>query len=120
MAILLWLLGVVVFWVVIWVLTRKWQSLGLGLLRAFLRSLAVAFALAPTAISAGYVGFPAPASLVMLSYYAMDRHSAKPDRGLMQNISLAFHCFFVVWIILFLIMMFRFLWVYDHRSTKNA
>lgn len=115
-ALTIWVLGVVTFWILVWKLTRKWQSLGLGLARALLRSLAVALAFAPTAISAGYVGFPFPASAALIAY-AMDSHWG--ERAVKESVSVALHCFFVFWLLAFLIAIFRFAWVYDHRSSAD-
>src|SRR5437868_3466493 len=108
MQLLIWFVGVIILWVLVWVFTRKWQSLGAGLARAFLRSFAVAMALAPTGISAGYVGFPFPASAALISY-ALDGHWN--EGGAQQNIRLALCCFFIFWGAGFLIAMFRFLWL---------
>jgi hypothetical protein len=117
MQLLIWFLGVIILWALIWLLTRKWQSLGAGLLRAFLRSFAVTMALAPTGIVAGYVGFPAPASAALIGY-ALDGHWE--DRGVQQNVRVAFTCFFVFWGVSFLIAAFRFLWLYDRRPPSSS
>jgi hypothetical protein len=99
-ALFIWLFGVVAFWVLVWLVTRNWQSSALGVLRAALRSFAVSLALAPTAISAGYVGFPAPASAVIL-YYPFDTNRGNP--GLIANTRFAVVCFFLFWGVCFMI-----------------
>jgi hypothetical protein len=97
---LVWLFGVVAIWILIWQISKNWQSPKLGILRAVLRSLAVSLALAPTVLSAGYVGFPAPASVVILSY-PFDTNRGNP--GLVANTRFAVICFFIFWGACFLI-----------------
>ena len=65
---IIWLVAVVTIWVLAWTFTRSWQSLGLGMARALIRTLAVALAVTPTVIVAGYVVVPLPATLAILSY----------------------------------------------------
>jgi phosphatidylserine synthase len=96
----MWFIGVVVFWIIIWRVTKNWSSPTLGVVRAAVRSFAVSLALAPTGISAGYVGFPAPASAVILSYL-FDTHRDNP--GLIANIRFAVVCFLVFWAVGFFI-----------------
>jgi hypothetical protein len=114
--IFIWLFGVIAFWVLVWLATRRWQTLGLGITRVLFRTFAASLALAPTAIVAGYVGLPAPASLVILSY-PFDSNRGHP--GLVANTNRAIVCFFVFWAITFLISAFRFLWVYDRRTRTS-
>jgi hypothetical protein len=74
-------------------------------------------ALAPTGISAGYVGFPFPASAAIIAYAFDGRWS---DRGVQQNVRVAFTCFFLFWGVAFLLGMFRFLWLYDRRQKTSS
>jgi hypothetical protein len=57
----------------------------LHLLRIELRCLIVAAAFSPTVIVAGYVGFPAPASLV-LGHWLLSAHTAPTDGGIQNEI----------------------------------
>jgi hypothetical protein len=114
---LVWAIGVAAFWVGVWRLSRSWQSLGLGLARALLRSFAVSLALAPTAIAAGLVGFPCPASAAIIAY-AIDGQWG--NREIKENLDTAFICFFAFWLFAFLIAAFRFLWIYDRRKTQTG
>jgi hypothetical protein len=109
-----WAAAVSVFWWAVWRVSRNWKSLGLGLARACLRSLAVSVALAPTGIVAGLVGFPCPASAAIIAY-ALDRWSAPETR---QNRDTALLLFFSFWLIACLIAIVRFLWIYDRRRTE--
>ena len=109
-----WAVGVGGFWLVIWRLSRSWQSLSLGLVRALFRSFAVSLALAPTGIVAGYVGFPCPASAAIIAF-ALGGWGAPESK---QNRNNALILFFSFWLIAFLIAMFRFLWIYDRRRTE--
>jgi len=115
-ALLIWLFGVIAFWVLAWRITRDWRSPTLGVLRALLRSLAVSMALAPTGISAGYVGFPAPASAVIVSY-PFDTHRDAP--GLIANTRFAVVCFFVFWAICFSISLVSFCWRQKQHEEKS-
>ena len=57
----------------------------LRLLRGELRCAVLALAFAPTVIVAGYVGFPAPASLV-LAHWLLAAHGAPTDRGIQNEV----------------------------------
>jgi len=107
-----WAVTIAAFWWAVWRLSRNWQSLGLGLARACLRSLAVSLALAPTGIVAGLVGFPCPASAAIVAT-ALAGWSAPETK---QNRDTALFLFLSFWFIAFLIAMFRFLWIYDRRK----
>ncbi len=109
----IWLLLVIAFWVLIWKLTRNWQSLPLGIARALLRTLAIAVALSPTVIVAGYVVLPWLATAAIF-FYAFDGHWSEVQRQVRQSL---FH-FFTFWAISFLIAVTLFLWKY-YRRTKN-
>src|ERR1051326_9206734 len=109
-----WAVTIVAFWWTAWRLSRNWGSLGLGLARACLRSFAVSLALAPTGIVAGLVGFPFPASAAIIAI-ALGGWSAPETK---QNRDAALVLFFSFWLIAFLVAMFRFLWIYDRRTTK--
>lgn len=108
-----WALGVGAFWWLAWWISRSWQSLSLGLARAFIRSFAVSLAFAPTAIVGGWVGFPCPASAAIL-LFLMDGWGGPEST---YNRGTALFLFFGFWSIAFLIAAFRFLWIYDRRKA---
>ena len=108
LAILAWLTAVVAFWILARRRTRKWQSLELGLPRAFVRSLAVSLALAPTGVA--YVPLPVPATLALLAYTFSDNWS-----GRHEAIRFSLVCFLVFWAIAFTISLLWFLWRYDQK-----
>jgi hypothetical protein len=115
-ALLIWLFGVIAFWVLAWRITKNWRSPTLGVLRAVLRSFAVSIALAPTGISAGYVGVPAPASAVILSY-PFDTYRDAP--GLIANTRFAVVCFFVFWAVCFTISLLSFYWWQKRHEPES-
>ena len=78
------------FWFVAKIVSVNWASPA----RAFIRSLSIAIAFAPTGIVAGWVGFPAPASLVLIGHL----FEKEPyDVGYLKNLRFAAVCFGAFW-----------------------
>src|SRR5688500_16515011 len=98
--------GVIICGVVVWLMTEGSHAA----IRMPLRSLAISLVFAPTVVVAGWIGFPAPASLVLLGHFFA--HEPKPyARGYTDNLALAGFCFVVFWVVTAI--------VYSNREAKK-
>lgn len=101
-----WIWGAIAFWIVIWLTTTGSAEK----VRVPLRSLAISMAFAPTVVVAGWIGFPAPATLVLLGHFFA--HKPKPyQRGYVENLLIAGFCFVVFFGLTFMI--------YMHQARKK-
>lgn len=88
-----WFFAVVILWILIWRVTRT-RSLSI---RGSLRSLAIALAFAPTALTASWIAFPAPASLVLAAYLFEPKKSYSKEH--FDNLYLAGASLVVFWLL---------------------
>ena len=106
-----WLLGVILFWILSWRLTRSSRRE----IRIPLRSLGISLACAPTAIIGGWNGFPAPASLVLIGHFWETRPYSKGYLDNLRFAGLAFSGFFVITLLAYTIMV----WMKEKKNHAS-